>query len=89
VRAEDSSRDVRLVDDNKGQPQEEVGPPRMVRQNRSMEHVGVRHHEVRVSANQRALGPRGVAVVDRGLDLRELQLSDLAELIPGQRLRRK
>ena len=51
-----------------------------------MQHVRVRHHEVRVSPDQGSLGPRGVAIVDGRLELRELQRSDLPELVAGERL---
>jgi hypothetical protein len=67
VRAEHAARDVRLVDDDQRKPQEEVGPARVIRQDRGVQHVGVRHDQVRVAADQRALGLRRVAVVHRGL----------------------
>ena len=54
-----------------------------------MQHVRVREDEVRVLADQRPFGLRGVAVVDGGLDLRELQRPDLPELVAGERLRRE
>ena len=75
VRAEHAAAHVGLVDDDERQAEEEVGPARVVGQQRQMEHVRVRHHEVRVRADQRALGARRVAVVHGGLDLRELQRS--------------
>ena len=73
VRAEHAAAHVRLVDHDERETEEEVRPPRVVGQDRQMEHVGVRQHEVRVLPDQRPLGLRRVAVVGGRPDLRELQ----------------
>ena len=89
VRPEHAAADMGLVDDDQGEPEEEVGPPGVVGQERQVQHVRVRHHEVRVLADQRAFRARRVAVVDRRLHLRDRQRADGAELIPREGLRRE
>ncbi len=88
MRAEHPTGDVRLVDDHDRQPQEEVRPARVVGQQRRVEHVRVREHEVRVATDQRALGGRSVPVVHGGAQLGQLEHTHLPELIPRERLRR-
>jgi hypothetical protein len=87
VRAEDPSGDVGLVDDHEREPEKEIRPPLVIDEHRGVEHVGVRHDEIRVSTDEGPLRPRRVAVVDRGADLRQPQRPDLTKLIASQRLR--
>jgi hypothetical protein len=87
VRAEHAAAHVRLVDHDEREPEEEVRPARMIRQDREVQHVGVREDEVRVLPDQRPLGLRRVAVVGGRADLRELQRAHGAQLIPRQGLR--
>ena len=61
----------------------------VVGEERQVQHVGVRHHEVRVRSDQGALRLRRVAVVDGGLDLRQLQGTHRAQLVARERLRRE
>jgi hypothetical protein len=89
VRAEDASAHVRLIDHDERQAEEEVRPSCVIRQDRQVQHVRVREHEVRVPPDQRALRLGCVAVVGRGTDLRELQLPHGSELIARERLRRE
>ena len=89
VRTEHAAAHVGLVDDHERQSQEEVGPARVVGEQRQVQHVGVRHHEVRVRSDQGALRLRRVAVVDGGLDLRQLQGPHRAQLVARERLRRE
>ncbi len=89
VRSEHPAAHVCLVDHDQREPEEEVGPSGVIREDRQVEHVGVREHEVRVLADQRPLGLRRVAVVGRRADLRELQGADRAELVARERLRRE
>ena len=87
--AEDAAEHVRLVDHHEGEPQEEVGPPGVIGEQRRVEHVGVRQHEVRVRPDQRAFRPRRVPVVDGRFELRELERTDRAELVAREGLRRE
>ncbi len=89
VRTEHSAAHVGLIDDHERQSQEEVGPARVVGEERQVQHVGVRHHEVRVRSDQGALRLRRVAVVDGGLDLRQLQGTHRSQLVARERLRRE
>ena len=89
VRAEHPAAHVRLVDHDHREPEEEVGPSRVVGEDRQMEHVGVRQHEVRVLPDQRSLGLGRVAVVGGPPDLRELQGAHRAELVARERFRRE
>ena len=88
VRAEHAPAYVCLVDDDEREPQEEVGPARVIGEQRQMQHVGVGHHEVGVLADQRTLGLRGVPVVHGGLELGQLQRPYRPQLIARERLRR-
>ena len=89
VRPEHAAAHVRLVDHHQRQAEEEVRPPGVVREQGEVQHVGVRHHQVRVLTDQRALGARRVPVVDRRLHLRDRQRADGAELVPGEGLGRE
>ena len=89
LRPEDAAQHVRLVDHDDRQPEQEVGPPRVIGQQRQVQHVGVREHQVRVLADQRALALRGIAVVDRRAHLRQLERAHRAQLVARQRLRRE
>ena len=53
-----------------------------------MEHVGVREDHVRPAADLPASLRRGVAVVDRGANVRRTQLGECARLVLRERLRR-
>ena len=88
VRAEDAAVDVRLVDDHVGEVREHVAPAVVVGEDADVEHVRVREHEVRPLADLPAALRLGVAVVDRRLDARHLQLLERAQLVLGERLRR-
>ena len=88
VRAEDAAVDVRLVDDDVGEVREHVAPAVVVGKDADVEHVRVREHEVRPLADLPAALRLGVAVVDRRLDARHLQLLERAQLVLGERLRR-
>ena len=68
---------------------QEVGPPRVVGEQRQVQHVRVRQHEVRVLPDQRPLGLRRVAVVDGRSDLRQLERAHRAQLVARERLRRE
>ena len=59
----------------------------MVRQNSHVEHVRVRENDVGPLADLPATIRRGVAVVDRGADVRGVQLRERARLVLRQRLR--
>ena len=87
--AEHPPQHVRLVDHHERQSEEEVGPPGVIGKQRRVEHVGVGQHEVRARPDQRALRPRRVPVVDRGLELRELERPDGPELVAREGLRRE
>ena len=56
---------------------------------RQVQHVRIRHHQVRVLADQRPLGARRVAVVHGSLHLRDRERTDRPELIARERLRRE
>ena len=84
VGPEHAPRDVRLVDHHQAQAKEEVGPPFVAGQDAGVQHVGVGHDQVGVSANEWPLGTWRVAVVDRGPHLRQAQLPHLAQLVSGQ-----
>jgi hypothetical protein len=79
---------VGLVHHHERQAEEEVRPSRVVRQQARVQHVRVGQHQVGVAADQGSLGPRGVAVVDSRLELRQPELTDLPQLVPGQGLGR-
>ena len=63
VSAEDASIGVNLVDDDVAQVREEVGPLRMIGQNRRVKHVWIRQDQIRFVANAATLGGRRVTVV--------------------------
>ena len=80
---------MRLVDHDQRQPEEEVGPPGVVREQREVQHVRVRHHQVGVLPDQGTLGARRVPVVHRRLHLRDRERAHSAELVARQGLRRE
>ena len=88
VRAEDAAVDVRLVDDHVGEVREHVAPAVVVGEDADVEHVRVREHEVRPLADLPPPLHLRVAVVDRRLHARHLQLLERAQLVLGERLRR-
>ena len=87
VRPEHAPAHVRLVDDDEREPEEEVGPPGVVGQERQVQHVRIRHHEVRVLPDQRPLRARRVAVVDGRLHLRDREGPHRSELVPRKGFR--
>ena len=66
VRPEDATIDVHLVDHDCGQIHEKLGPPRVLREDAGMQHVGIREHDARAVANLGALAGGRIAVVGRG-----------------------
>ena len=88
MRAEHAAVDVRFVDDDVAEVREHVAPAVVVRQQADVDHVGVRQDHVRPLADLPALLGRRVAVVDRRLQPRYLQLGQRAELVLRERLRR-
>ena len=88
MRAEHAAVDVRFVDDDVAEVCEYVAPAVVVRQQADVHHVGVRQDHVRPLADLPTLLGRRVAVVDRRLQPRQLQLGQRAELILRERLRR-
>ena len=87
VRAEDTAVDVRLVDDDVAEVGEDVGPAVVVREHSDVEHVRVGQDRVSPFADLPAAFVLGVAVVDRRLHARNLELRERAGLILGERLR--
>ena len=87
VRPEHAPAHVRLVDDHEREPEEEVGPPGVVGQERQVQHVRVGHHQVRVLPDQRPLRARRVAVVDGRLHLRDREGTHRSELVPRKGFR--
>jgi hypothetical protein len=65
VRTEDATVVVGLVDDDVPQVAEEPRPVGVARKQRSMEHVGIGQHVLRVVAGPVALLAAAVAVVGR------------------------
>ena len=84
VRAEDAAVDVRLVDDDVGEVGEHVAPAVVVGEDADVEHVRVREHEVRPLADLPPSLRLRVAVVDRRLHARHLQLLERAQPGPGR-----
>ncbi len=92
MRAVDAAQAVQLVDHHVAQVLEELHPLRVVRQDALVEHVGVRHHDVRARPDRLARVLRRVSVVgeraDVGPDLLDHGVQ-LGELVLRQRLRRE
>jgi hypothetical protein len=88
VGAEDAAVDVRLVDDHVAEVRQHVAPPVVVREHADVEHVRVRQDQVRPLADLPAPVGRGVAVVDRGTQARELERAERPELVLRERLGR-
>ena len=90
--AEQTAIRVELVDDDELEAREEPAPPRMVRQDARVEHVGIRHHDVARLSDGGAPSGRGVAVVcvhsqvDRQASL---ERAELRQLVLGEGLRRE
>ena len=94
--AEDAAIGVQLVDDDVAQILEELRPPRMVRQDAGVHHVGIAEHQMRAGANRATSVLRRVAVVGEHADLlargrvqRLAHRLQLRELILRERLGRK
>ena len=66
VGTQDAAIRVDFVDHDVAQFGKERGPLRMVRQDRGVQHVGVREHEIGLAANAAALRGGRVAVVHAG-----------------------
>ena len=78
-----------LVDDDDREVREQLGPGGVVGEDADVQHVGVREHDVRPSADVRARLARGVAVVDRRAHaLGQTEGRERAGLVLGERLRR-
>ena len=89
VRPEHAAIDVRLVDDHHREVREQVGPRAVVGKDPDVEHVGVGEHDIGPAPDGRALGARGVAVVDRRPDAPgQAERVERARLVLGQRLGR-
>ena len=91
--AEDAAIGMELVDDDVPEVLEQLRPSRMVRQDARMNHVRVREHHVRPSANRPTRILRRIAVVREDADTRlaraledRRQLVQLGELVLGERL---
>ena len=85
---EDAAVDVRLVDDHVAEIREHVPPAVVIREEPHVDHVRVGQDHIRPLADLQALFGRGVAVVDRGLEPRDLEGRQRAELVLRQRLGR-
>ena len=92
--AEDAAIRVQLVDDDDLQVLEELRPPRVMRQDPRVEHVGIAQHHVRARPDRTARVLRSVAVVGEDANLAaaltgdELrQVVEIGQLVqPGQPL---
>ena len=87
VRAEDAAVDVGFVDDDVAQVLEDVSPAVVVGQEPDVQHVRVCEDEVGPLPDLPALLGRGVAVVDRSPQARELEFGQAPRLILCERLR--
>ena len=67
--AEHAAIGVQLVDDDVAQVLEQLRPPRMVRQDARVDHVGIAEHDVRARADRPPRILRRVAVVGEHADL--------------------
>ena len=88
VRPEDAAVDVRLVHDDVAQVREDVRPAVVVGEDAHVEHVRVGQDRVRPPADLPAALVLGVAVVDRRLHARDVELGERARLVLRQGLRR-
>ena len=87
---------MQLVDDDKAQVLEQLGPPGMVREDARVQHVGIAQHHVRTRANRPPRVLRRVAVIGEHADRvgaltghQGRHLVQLRKLILRQGLRRK
>ena len=88
MRAEDAAVDVGLVDHHVAEVREDVTPAIVIRQQADVHEIRVREDHVGAPPDSRPLLAGGVAVVDRGPQVRQPVAGEGAELILGQRLRR-
>ncbi len=87
VAAEDAAIRVQLVDDDEAQVLEEFGPPRVVRQDARVQHVGIAEHDVRARADGPARVLRRIAVVGEDADVvRPFGADQLRELVQFRQL---
>ena len=97
VAPEDAAIGVQLVDDDVAQVLEELRPPRMVRKDPRVHHVGVAEDDMCARANAAPRVLRRIAVVREDADFRGRETCpqgfahrvQLGELILGERLGRK
>jgi hypothetical protein len=89
VGAEHPPQQVELVDDDVAQPHEEGGPPRVVREDAVVQHLGVGEQHVGVGADPGALLGPGVTVVGGGDEPGDLERRQPPELVLGQGLGRE
>jgi hypothetical protein len=73
VTAEDAAVGVKLVDDDVLEILEQLRPPRMVRQDSRVDHVGIAEHEVRPRSNRPPRILRRVAVIGKYADPRRVR----------------
>ena len=92
VAAEDAAVRVRLVDDDEAELLEQLEPLRVVRQDRRVKHVRVRHHDLARLADEAADRRRRVPVVDARGEVHAGvagEVAELGELVLAQGLRRE
>ena len=89
MRAEDAAVGVALVDHDEAQSAQERRPVRVPWQDAAVHHVRIGEHEARIGPYPFALLPRRVAVVDGGTDIGRRNLAQRAQLVGGERLRRR
>ena len=89
VAAEHAAQGVELVDDHVAQPQQEVGPARVRREDPHVQHLGVREDHVGVLAGPGPVVGGGVAVVGDGPQPGDEPRAQRTELVLGERLRRE
>ncbi len=88
VRSEHSPVVVALVDDHVAQPAQVRRPPRVAGEHVAVQHVGVGEDVRRVRAHPLSLLRRGVPVVRRGAQSRQLESLQRPQLVVGESLGR-
>ncbi len=77
---------VELIDHHKPQVLEQLGPPRMVRQDPGVEHLGVAEHDLSAPPNNATSVLRRVAIVGEGADVLSVRPQSVGQAVKLRQL---